>query len=83
MMQLLHNKFYQLIFHLKLYIANYQIFKDESNNVKLAGCPDNVKDKIKIEDFKYGSVFSGKLLPKMVKGGVVLVDTDFTIKERK
>lgn len=63
--------------------AYYQIFKDETNNVKLAGCPDNVKDKIKIEDFKYGSVFSGKLLPKMVKGGVVLVDTEFTIKERK
>lgn len=63
--------------------AYYQIFKDETNNVKLAGCPDNVKDKIKIEDFKYGSVFSGKLLPKMVKGGVVLIDTEFTIKERK
>lgn len=63
--------------------AYYQIFKDDSNNIKLAGCPDNVKNKIKLEDFKYGSVFSGKLLPKLVNGGVVLVDTEFTIKERR
>ena len=48
--------------------------------VTCAGMPDNVKEKVTYENFHSGSTFSGKLLPKRFKGGIVLVDTNFTIK---
>ena len=50
--------------------------------VKIAGCPEEVKKIIDYKDFHFGSQFSGKLRPVLVKGGTVLVDTTFTIKER-
>lgn len=62
---------------------------DGKLNVKCAGMPDRIKDKIKeyykrglwtIDDFKKGLKSYGKLLPKHVDGGIVLVDTEFTIK---
>ncbi len=49
-------------------------------NVKCAGMPDNIKDKVTFENFKIGFKSYGKLLPKHVNGGVVLVDTEFTLK---
>ena len=48
-------------------------------NVKCAGMPDNVKEKVTFENFHIGSKFHGKLQPKHVPGGVVLEETDFTI----
>lgn len=60
----------------------YGITADNKNEIKLAGCPDNVKQQITFERFKFGETFKGKLLPKIVNGGVVLCDTEFTIKER-
>jgi hypothetical protein len=49
-------------------------------NVKCAGMPDGIKHKVTFENFEVGFKSFGKLLPKHVDGGVVLVDTEFTIK---
>lgn len=46
----------------------------------IAGLPKNLKDKVNFENFKVGFTAHGKLQPKQVKGGVVLLPTDFTIK---
>jgi hypothetical protein len=48
--------------------------------VKCAGMPDRIKEFVTFENFEVGFTSSGKLLPKHVNGGVVLVDTEFTIK---
>lgn len=62
--------------------------KDEATTTKFkvvcAGMPDKVKDQVTFENFKVGfTTDKGKLVPKHVKGGVVLVDTPFTLKEMK
>ena len=48
--------------------------------VTCAGMPENVKADVTYDNFKSGSTFDGKLMPKRCKGGIVLVDTTFTIK---
>lgn len=48
--------------------------------VTCAGMPDNVKELVTYDNFKVGSRFPGKLLPKRVKGGIVLKAVDFTIQ---
>ena len=52
----------------------------EKTEVKCAGMPENVKSHVTYDNFKTGAVFGGKLMPKTVKGGVVLIEKDFTIK---
>lgn len=47
--------------------------------VTCAGMPDNVKEQVTYENFKSGSTFSGKLVPRRYPGGVILEDTTFTI----
>jgi hypothetical protein len=49
-------------------------------DVKCAGMPENVKKQVTFDNFHSGSTFHGKLVPKSVSGGVVLVESDFTIK---
>lgn len=49
--------------------------------VKCCGLPKDIRDTIKIEDFKYGATFDNKLARKSVKGGVILKQTTFEIKE--
>ena len=49
-------------------------------HVTCAGMPDTVKQKVTFDNFTYGSSFSGKLLQTKVKGGVLLKDTEFTLK---
>lgn len=65
------------------------ILKSVEDNLSIAcaGMPDNIKADIlatgeeqAFKSFTYGASFSGKLVPKRVKGGVVLCKTDFTIK---
>lgn len=48
--------------------------------VTCAGMPDNVKADVTYDNFEPGSVFGGKLLPKRYPGGIVLTETNFTIK---
>ncbi len=50
-------------------------------NVKCAGMPDRIKEKVTFDNFKAGFTESGKLIPKNVPGGVILEDTEFTIKD--
>lgn len=59
------------------------ILKEGEKQVKLAGCPDSIKDSITLDNFNIGMSFAGKLLPMKVKGGVILMDTYFTIKDKK
>lgn len=54
-----------------------EVFKFE---VKCAGMPDKVKENVHFDNFHRGFSSYGKLTPKHVNGGVVLVDTVFTIK---
>ena len=49
-------------------------------NIKCAGMPDNLKQYVTLENFNEGLKLEGKLLPKRVKGGVVLEATEFTMK---
>lgn len=48
--------------------------------VTCAGMPDNVKELVTYENFHSGSTFEGKLMPRRYKGGIVLMETTFTIK---
>lgn len=67
----------------KPYIKRKGVRVIETNlklSVKCAGMPDKVKEKVTFENFQVGFSRFGKLLPKHVNGGVVLVDTEFTIK---
>lgn len=53
---------------------------DGKIHVTCAGMPDTIKEKITWENFKIGFSSYGKLLPKRVENGIVLKDTEFTIK---
>ena len=61
----------------KTYIEEYP---DGTINVKCAGLPENLKELVNFENFHYGLTLHGKLLPKRYDGGVILEETDFTIK---
>ena len=52
-------------------------------NLKCAGMPDNCKSLVTYDNFDYGAEFDGKLMPKRIKGGVVLRETTYQIKEGK
>lgn len=49
------------------------------NDVKCAGMPDVVKKCVTFSNFKRGLKLQGKLVPKHVPGGIVLVNTEFTL----
>ena len=59
--------------------------KDDEGFYKLkitvAGMPQGCYSMVNFRNFKIGASYKGKKQPKNVKGGVVLVDVDFTIKE--
>lgn len=50
-------------------------------HVTCAGMPENVKQFVTYENFKSGQIFSGKLVPKRYAGGIVLRETEFTLKD--
>lgn len=62
-------------------IKNFDRFKDI--NITCAGMPKSCYDFVEWETFKTGFKCGGKLTFKHVKGGVILVETEFTIKEEK
>lgn len=55
-------------------------------HIKCAGMPERCKRKFlathPITDFNYGLSVSGKLVPKRIPGGIVLKDTNFTLRKR-
>lgn len=48
--------------------------------ITVAGMPKGCYPEVTFKNFKIGATYSGKMQPKMVQGGVVLADIDFTIK---
>lgn len=54
--------------------------KDGKLNVTGAGMSDRVKEKVTWENFRLGFTTSGNLKGKQVSGGVVLIDSDFSLK---
>ena len=64
--------------------AKTYIHADSQYNVeeiKCAGMPDEVKACCGWDDFYMGAIFSGKKTQKRVKGGVLIAETTFEIKE--
>ena len=60
--------------------------ENKKYNIKIAGLPDEAKvykdDDTIFDEYYVGRVFkNAKLIPKQVKGGAILVNADFTIKE--
>lgn len=55
-------------------------------DIKCAGMPDRCKDLFlathPITDFKYGLRVGGKLTPKYIHGGIVLTDTEYTLRRK-
>lgn len=56
---------------------------DGEMHITCAGMPKQCYSSVEWDKFKTGFTCGGKLTFKHVKGGVILVDTDFTIKEDK
>ena len=54
---------------------------DYELKITVAGMPKGCYEYVNFNNFKLGASYKGKMQPKMVKGGVVLSDIDFTIKE--
>lgn len=48
----------------------------------VAGLPRKLLEGARVEDITIGTKYSGKLVPRRVPGGVILVSTDFAIGER-
>lgn len=59
-------------------LVNYE--KGSMLHITCAGMPKSCYSHVTWENFDYFSQFNGKLRPKHVQGGIVLVDTTFTIK---
>lgn len=57
--------------------------KSPEPEVKCAGMPENCKALVTYDNFEYGAEFEGKLMPKRIKGGVVLRETTYQIKHGK
>lgn len=51
-------------------------------NTTIAGLPKDLSDKINFDNFKFGTSFFGKKIPKHVKGGTVLIEDYFTIRRK-
>lgn len=54
---------------------------EDKLHITCAGMPSKCHKYVTWENFKVGSVFGGKLQLQHVKGGIVLKEIDFTIKE--
>lgn len=73
----------------KTYMESYTIDGVEHNEIKCAGMPKRSKDIVqkrldngtmKYTDFKKGLSVEGKLIPKRIKGGIVLKETTFEMR---
>lgn len=54
---------------------------DYELKITVAGMPKSCYPFVNFNNFKIGASYKGKIQPKMVPGGVVLADIDFTIKK--
>lgn len=53
---------------------------DGELHITCAGMPKTCYDQVTFDNFTEGSTYGGKLLPKHVVGGIVLVEKEFTIR---
>lgn len=72
-----HRVSKSLFLRSKTYIEQYESGDTE---IKCAGASPEVKKGMTFDNFKIGGVYEGKLMPKQVVGGAILVKTTFTIK---
>ena len=72
-----HDVIKSLFLRSKTYIEQYV---DGRVEIKCAGASPEVKEGMNFDNFKVGGVYEGKLAPKQVRGGCILVKTTFTIK---
>jgi hypothetical protein len=49
--------------------------------ITVSGMPKDCYDQVTFQNFKIGATYHGKKQPKIVKGGVILREVDFTIKK--
>lgn len=72
---------YAMFWRPKVYMERIMGGKDDGEyETHVAGMPRSVQSCLRFSDFESGKEFSGKLLPKHVPGGIVLVDGTFTLK---
>lgn len=58
------------------------VYEEDPNyelKITVAGMPSTCYSQVSFENFKVGASYTGKLLPKRVKGGVILKEDKFTI----
>lgn len=67
----------------KTYLEVYMKDGEEHMNIKAAGMPKKAKELVTEENFTVGAEFGGKLVPRIVPGGVILRETTFSIKKAK
>lgn len=60
--------------------AYVEELEDKTTHIACAGLPHKCHGKVTFENFKNGASFGGKLQFKRVKNGVILKETDYTIK---
>ena len=58
---------------------NPETYEKDLLNITCAGMPPSCYQFVTWENFHIGASYEGKLLPKHVKGGIVLQETEFTI----
>lgn len=49
-------------------------------DVKCAGMPSHLHEQVTYDNFKVGAIYTGKLRPKQIDGGTILVETTFKIR---
>lgn len=54
----------------------------EEDVVKCAGLPKGSRHLVDFENFLPSAVYGGKLVPKIIDGGAILIERDFTIKPK-
>lgn len=72
-----HVVYKSLFLRSKTYIEQYE---NGDTEIKCAGASPEVKKGMTFDNFKVGGVYEGKLMPKQVVGGCILVKSTFTIK---
>lgn len=72
-----HRVIKSLFLRSKTYIEQYE---NGDVEIKCAGASPEVKKGMSFDNFKVGGTYQGKLMPKQVVGGCILVNSTFTIK---
>lgn len=51
----------------------------DKHSTHIAGLPESVAEQVTLDDMQAGKIWSGKLAPQRVRGGIVLADVGFTL----